>query len=120
MEECLAYFRRAIAEPLSVPPWSEWWAANVGKAEAAFPLVDYVRLKHRKLLGAQQILQFAGELPANYQPPSSRFSGSCGQCGERTINHPTENGGGTVSCPICGVIDTFESDAPPPEQCEAH
>ena len=119
MDECLRYFRAAIAEPMSVPPWSEWWAANVGKAEAVFPLVDYVRLKHRKLLDAQQILQFAGELPANYQPPSPRFSGSCGQCGERTIHHPTENGGGYVSCPNCGVIDTFESDAPPPEQNDA-
>ncbi len=29
MDECPAYFRRAVAEPQSVPPWSEWWEANV-------------------------------------------------------------------------------------------
>ncbi|HEX4611024.1 MAG TPA: hypothetical protein VH092_22730 [Urbifossiella sp.] len=53
MEDCLAYFRKAIADPRSVPPWSEWWAANVERVERVFPLLDYVRLKHRRLLGAR-------------------------------------------------------------------
>ena len=100
VEECLAYFRRAIADPLSVPPWSEWWAANVGKAEAVFPLVDYVRLKHRKLLGAQQILQFAGELPANSSRRARGFLARAGSAanGRRII--PPRTAAATSRAPI--------------------
>jgi hypothetical protein len=92
MEECLAYFRQAITEPARVPSWSEWWAVNSELVERVFPLVDFVRLKHRRLLGARQILQNAGELPKNFRPPSPLLTGSCGQCGERTTSE---------SCP-CG------------------
>ena len=105
MDECLAYFRQAVADPRSVPPWSEWWAANVDKVERVFSLVDYVRLKHRKLLGARQILQYAGELPMDYRPQSPRTSGSCGECGERTTFHESPSGG-EVTCPTCGVVET--------------
>ncbi len=49
MQECLAYFRLALADPASAPTWPDWWAANQ-------TLVDYVRLKHRGLVGARQIL----------------------------------------------------------------
>ena len=70
MEECLAYFRLAVADPARVPPWSEWWAANSGLVERVFPLLDYVRLKHRGLLGARQILQLRGELPEDDRPPA--------------------------------------------------
>lgn len=94
MEECLVYFRQAIANPASVPPWSEWWAANIEVVERVFPLVDYVRLKHRRLLGARQILQYMGELPPDYQPPGPLVTGSCGLCGERVSNSDT--------CPTCG------------------
>ena len=104
MEECLAYFRKAIAEPASVPPWSEWWSTHADKVERIFSLLDYVRLKHRRLLGARQILQFAGELPADYVPPSPLLTGSCGQCGERTIESE-----GIVSCPICGAVGVRET-----------
>ncbi len=98
MDECLDYFRKAIADPQSVPPWSEWWAANADLVERTFPLVDYVRLKHRKLLGARQILQYRGEFPEDYEPRSAFVTGSCGQCGERV-----EIVGGThVICPVCG------------------
>lgn len=106
MDECLKYFRAAIAEPLSVPPWSEWWASNAETVERLFPLIDFVRLKHRKLLGARQILQYAGELPADYRPPSPRVSGSCGECGERTSITETPSGG-HVNCPTCGVVETM-------------
>ena len=106
MDECLAYFRQAIADPGSVPPWSEWWAANVELVERSFPLLDYVRLKHRKLLGAQQILQHRGELPEDYGPPSALLTGSCGQCGERTTTFGCE-AGGAVTCPTCNVVVTF-------------
>lgn len=110
MDECLAYFRRAVAEPLSVPPWSGWWAANAEVVERVFPLLDFVRLKHRRLLGARQILQHRGELPEDYQPPSPLVTGSCGECGERTARVPGP-GGGIVDCPVCGVVAQY--DDPP-------
>ena len=113
MEECLTYFRRAIGDPLSVPPWSEWWAENAERVERSFPLVDFVRLKHRRLLGARQILQKAGELPADYAPPSPLLSGSCAQCGERTINHSAGPGGGCITCPTCGIICTYDNGFSP-------
>ena len=109
MEECLAYFRQAIANPLSVPPWSEWWAANIERVERVFPLVDYVRLKHWKLRGARQILMIAKDLPEDYQPPSALLTGSCGECGERTATHSAGEDGGYVSCPTCGVVGTYDS-----------
>ena len=109
VEECLAYFRRAIADPQGVPPWSEWWAANAELVERVFPLVDFVRLKHRRLRGARQILQNAGELPKDYVPPSPLATGSCGECGERTTNHSGGSGGGQVTCPTCGVVGTYDS-----------
>lgn len=100
-EECLVYFRQAIAAPLSVPPWSQWWAANEELVGQSFSLVDYVRLKHRKLRGAQQILQKVGELPADYAPPSPRVSGACGHCGERVtaVAEP-----GALTCGSCGAV----------------
>lgn len=99
MDECFAYFRRAIADPLSVPPWSEWWATNAELVERVFPLVDFVRLKHRRLLGARQLLQKTGELHKDDQPLSPLVTGSCGQCGERTTTTA-----GIITCPICGVV----------------
>ncbi len=68
MDEILAYFRKAVADPGAATPWDEWWAANDEKVQEAFSLVDWVRLKHRKLLGARQILQHRGELPADPPP----------------------------------------------------
>jgi hypothetical protein len=102
VEECLAYFRQAIAHPSSVPPWSEWWAVNAEKVEATFLLFDFVRLKHRRLLGARQILQRLGELPKDYRPPSPLLSGSCAQCGERIVVESAIEG--TVTCPYCGIV----------------
>jgi hypothetical protein len=108
MNECLRYFRQLVADPASVPPWSEWWAENVGLVETVFPLADYVRLKHRRLLGARQILQRLGELPADYVPPSPLATGSFANCGDRTVTNSAAEGGGSVSCPNCGVICTFD------------
>ena len=62
IQASLAYFRKALAEPESVPSWETWWATNHDLVERAFSMVDYVRLKHRGLLGAKQILQKLGEL----------------------------------------------------------
>ncbi len=64
MEECLIYFRLALQEPARVPPWSEWWASNETQVQEVFSFADYVRLKHRRLLGARQILQRLGKLPS--------------------------------------------------------
>jgi hypothetical protein len=103
VEECLQYFRQAIADPKSVPPWSEWWAANADRVQEVFPLVDWVRLKHRKLLGARQILQHRNELPAEYLPPSPRDTGSCAECGER-VKHVPGPDGSIFECPGCGAV----------------
>lgn len=106
-EQCLIYFRQAIADPLSVPPWSEWWGENEELAAASFPLVDYVRLKHRRLLGAQQILQLSGELPPDYAPQSPLVSGSCCRCGERFANDPAAEAAGEVRCSVCSIKYVF-------------
>lgn len=76
MDECLAYFRAAVADPATVPPWADWWAANSGRVAESFPLLDYVRLKHRGLAGVVQILQRRGELPADDPPPGPPGTGS--------------------------------------------
>ncbi|MBC7852395.1 MAG: hypothetical protein IAF94_03080 [Pirellulaceae bacterium] len=72
MDECLIYFRQAVHNPASAPPWPEWWAANEPLVETAFSFVDYVRLKHRGLLGARQILQRLGEIPVDTTPSATR------------------------------------------------
>lgn len=100
MEPILAYFRQAVREPLSVPPWSEWWAANAELAEAVLPLFDFVRVKHRRLLGARQMLQIAGELPRDWVPPPALETGSCPQCGERV-----ECSDAATRCPGCGAAE---------------
>lgn len=71
MEECLVYFRKAIHEPDTVPSWSDWWATHGELVEQVFPLFDFVRLKHRQLLGAVQVLQIRGELPKEFVLPPS-------------------------------------------------
>jgi DNA-directed RNA polymerase subunit RPC12/RpoP len=106
-EACLIYFRSAVAEPLSVPPWSEWWAENEELVGESFSLVDYVRLKHRRLRGAVQILQIAGELPPDYAPQSPLVSGGCCRCGERFINQPEAETAGEVRCNACGIKYVF-------------
>jgi hypothetical protein len=109
-EACLIYFRSAVAEPLNVPPWSEWWAANEELVAESFSLVDYVRLKHRRLLGAVQILQIAGELPPDYAPPSPLVAGVCCRCGERFVNQPAAEAVGEVRCNACGIKYVFVQD----------
>lgn len=99
-EACLIYFRQAVHEPQSVPPWSEWWAENEPVAGRVFTIVDYVRLKHRRLWGARQILQKSGELPADFVPPHFSLTGTCSECGERVAL----DGGAdeSAACPNCG------------------
>lgn len=113
MEECLIYFRQAVNSPGQVQPWSEWWAANEELVGQSFSMVDYVRLKHRKLRGAREILHLKGELPKDFIPASPLVTGSCSECGERTTKSSSDTCGGEVSCPSCGVILIYE--IPPKE-----
>lgn len=100
IETLLSYLRSAATDPASVAPWSEWWAENDKHVSQAFSLVDYVRLKHRKLTGARQLLQARGELPKDFLPPSIQSSGSCEKCGERGVERPTP-AGPRLGCPNC-------------------
>ena len=118
MDECLAYFRKAVTDPQSVPPWSEWWPANAGLVEQVFPRHDFVRLKHRRLLGALQILQARGELPDTYYMPSALLTGTCELCGERTT-HSGGLGGGYITCPIHGAIITYDCRPDDPDKRSA-
>jgi len=111
MDECLAYFRKAIHDPASVPPWSAWWAANADLVAHSFGFADYVRLKHRRLRGARQILQMAGELPKDFIPSPIQESGSCSECGERATGDTFVPGPGYVTCPACGGIYVFDTAA---------
>jgi hypothetical protein len=110
MEECLAYFRQAVADPRSVPPWSAWWSVHEDLVQQVFPRMDYVRLRHRRLRGAREILQARGELPEDYTPPDPMDTGSCTECGERTTNHPAGPGGGSVHCPNCGLLIVYDCE----------
>lgn len=105
----MAYFQHAVTDPMSVPPWSVWWATNVEHVERVFPLIDYVRLKHRRLLGARQILLKLGKLPADYQSPDPLRSGSCSECGERTTLVLVGPGGVRIECPNCGGIGSYDT-----------
>ncbi len=118
MDECLTYFRKAVRDPASVPPWSEWWAANADLAAHVFGFADYVRLKHRRLKGARQILQIAGELPADFLPPSVGESGSCSDCGERVTGNTAVLGPGNVACPTCGGVHVFDTASSPQQPSE--
>lgn len=110
--ECLAYFRAATSDPLSVPPWSEWWAANEEKARAVFPRYEYLRLKHRKLQGAVGILQALGELPDPWPRWNPLRILTCSLCGERTIQKSSV-GGGMITCPECGSVCVYDSRPDP-------
>ena len=112
MDECLQYFSQAILDPLSVPAWSEWWAANEEFVKRAFPHLEYVRLKHRRLRGAREILQKSGILSEDFKPISVLKTGSCSECGDRTTNSPSGPGGGAVICPNCGIVSVYDFRPP--------
>jgi hypothetical protein len=103
MDEFIAYFRQAVTDPASAPPWSQWWATNEEAVQQVFPLIEYVRLKHRRLRGAREILLRAGHLPADFRSPSPLQSGTCHDCGERVIDPLAETSEGNATCPKCGV-----------------
>lgn len=108
MEDCLAYFRRAATDPAGVIPWSEWWAANSEIVEHGFPLMEFVRLKHRRLKGAVEILKRIGELPHDFQPPDALKAGICPNCGDPVKREIAGPGGGSVSCALCGLSITYD------------
>lgn len=102
-EACLDYFHQAVHNPLSVAAWSEWWSQFEEQAARAFPLVDYVRLKHRRLKGARQILQLSGKLDKEYLPPADALATHCPDCGERSIAEEQQ-----YSCPRCKLALAIE------------
>jgi hypothetical protein len=84
MEECLDYFRRALEQPGSVPPWADWWATHAELARQVFDRLDYVRLKHRWLNGARELLERLGT-PA-VEPQMNWLDRTvCPKCGERLL-----------------------------------
>lgn len=85
MDECLTYFRQAIEQPGSVPPWTEWWAAHEELVRRSFDHADYIRLKFRRLDAARTILERVGQ-PAT-EPPQidSIYRTYCPHCGERLM-----------------------------------
>ena len=108
VDECLAYFRQAISTPLSVPPWSEWWALNSDLVRQVFSRFDYLRLKYRRLRAAREVLQDIGALPSDFRPASPLISGCCDECGERVIIKGGP-GGGAIECPVCGLLSVYDT-----------
>jgi hypothetical protein len=83
MDECLAYFRQAIEHPGSVPPWAVWWAAHEELVRRTFDRTDYLRLKYRKLAGAEIILARTGWTPPPEEQRDPLRTAFCPVCGER-------------------------------------
>lgn len=109
MQEFLPYFKQAATDPASVIPWSQWWAANSETVAHAVPLVEWVRLKHRRLKGAIQILKQRGELPPDFQPPDAQKTGICPDCGDPVNRETTSESGGGPSCGLCGLLIVDDS-----------
>ena len=63
MEPHIEYFRLVVADPDCTPSWADWWAANEELVQRTFPLIEYVRLKHRGPEGVRQLLQKYGHIP---------------------------------------------------------
>jgi hypothetical protein len=83
MEECLAYFRRAIEHPGTVPPWAEWWATHEELVRRVFPRPEYLRLKYRKLAGARILVERQGWRPSSESQRDPDRAEFCEVCGER-------------------------------------
>jgi len=107
MDECLEYFKQAVIAPGSVSAWSEWWSQHDVLVRQSFPRADYLRLKHRRLAGARQLLQRSGLLPPDFEPPRPLLTGFCNACGER-VSVTVSPGGGEVFCSICGLLSLFQ------------
>ena len=114
MQEHLAYFKQAATDPASATPWSVWWAANAETVEQQYPIVEFVRLKHRRLKGAIQILKQMGELPRDFQPPDARKTGICPDCGDPVKHETASEGGGSLSCALCGLSIAYDCQGTAP------
>jgi hypothetical protein len=104
MDELLAYFRQVVLEPASATPWAQWWEQNIEQVQELFPLADYVRLKHRRVRGAREILLRAGHLPPEFHPPHPAQTGVCTECGERITADASRPEETQLTCPSCGVL----------------
>ncbi len=112
MPDHLTYFKQAATDPASVPPWSVWWAAHSETVEQLLPLMEFVRLKHRRLKGAIEYLKKIGELPPDFQPPSVLTTGICPTCGDPMNRETAGPASGTLTCPLCELSITYD-DLPP-------
>src|SRR4029077_2319490 len=100
LEEFLAYLSRAIETPRSVGSWADWWRLNEKTVRQAFSRSDYLKLKHRKLLAAEAILEQNGWHPplgVDRDPVRTR---RCPTCNEELDWMEFGPGGGNVFCPI--------------------
>jgi len=70
--------------------------------------MDFVRLKHRRLRGAREILIRLGELPDDYRSPHPLQTGVCDNCGEKVSNHVAGAGGGYITCSNCGLLTVYD------------
>jgi len=46
MDEFLPYFRAALEQPGTVPPWSQWWAQHRNRAEDILDPAGFELLRH--------------------------------------------------------------------------
>lgn len=111
MDAFLRYFRQVVTDPANAEPWSQWWATHEGEIQQTLPLVEYVRLKHRRVRGAREILQRAGELPLDFQPPEALRSGVCAECGETVTRADEAQSNAGAICPRCGPLGTADLGA---------
>lgn len=56
-DECLAFLKDAIENPPSTPSIHVWIAANLDSLESTFDRRDFLKFKHRGLIGARDVLE---------------------------------------------------------------
>ena len=115
MQEYLPYFRQVVTDPTNAEPWSRWWLVNEESVQRTLPLMEYVRLKHRRVRGAREILQRAGELPPDFRPPDPLLTGICVNCGECVARSIATSGEATAQCPRCGPLPLANMATPSAE-----
>jgi hypothetical protein len=111
MSDQLTYFKQAATDPANVPPWSVWWAENSEAVEHALPLMEFVRLKHRRLKGAIEYLKKIGQLPPDFQPPHPLTTGICPDCGDPLQHETTSPDATNLSCKHCGLSVSHDNAA---------
>ena len=57
MDEFIPYFRAALEQGGSVPPWSQWWVEHRNRAEDLLDPADFELLRTGKLEAARMVLR---------------------------------------------------------------